>query len=197
MRTRPNRLRRTEEATPEGAPDTRPRTGFRRGCGLVNARRPAEKILDRAGLVARYGRESGLRVVFTNGCFDLLHPGHVEYLAAARALGDALVVGVNTDDSVRRLEKGAGRPLVEENARATVIAALESVDAVCLFGEDTPLALISALEPAILVKGGDYEPSGVVGREVVEARGGEVHIIPFVEGYSTTRLVERIRGTDD
>jgi D-beta-D-heptose 7-phosphate kinase/D-beta-D-heptose 1-phosphate adenosyltransferase len=163
----------------------------------MKVRNPAEKILDRDRLVSRYGRDSGIRVVFTNGCFDLLHPGHVEYLAAARALGDALVVGVNTDDSVRRLDKGAGRPLVGQDARATVIAALESVDAVCLFDEDTPLELISALEPSVLVKGGDYEPSGVVGREVVEALGGEVRIIPFLQGYSTTQLVERIRGTDD
>jgi rfaE bifunctional protein nucleotidyltransferase chain/domain len=156
-------------------------------------RPPAGKLLDRDRLLERYGRPRERRVVFTNGCFDLLHPGHVTYLAEARALGDALVVGVNTDVSVRRLAKAEDRPLVGENARALVVAGLESVDAVCLFDEDTPAALIEALVPDVLVKGGDYALDQVVGREVVEAAGGRVELIPFVEGYSTTHLVRRIR----
>lgn len=156
-------------------------------------RAPADKVLERDRLEALYGPGRATRVVFTNGCFDLLHPGHVTYLARARALGDALVVGVNTDDSVRRLAKAADRPLVEQGARALVIAALESVDAVCLFDEDTPAALIEALVPDVLVKGGDYALDQVVGREVVEAAGGRVELIPFVEAYSTTNLVRRIR----
>jgi rfaE bifunctional protein nucleotidyltransferase chain/domain len=153
----------------------------------------ADKVLTRDELVARHGRPREGRLVFTNGCFDLLHPGHVTYLAAARALGDTLVVGVNTDASVRRLEKAPDRPLVDERARSLVVAALESVDAVCLFDEDTPAALIEALVPDVLVKGGDYALDQVVGRDVVEAAGGRVELIPFVEGYSTTDLVRRIR----
>ena len=133
-------------------------------------------------------------MVFTNGCFDLLHRGHVAYLDAARSLGDALVVGVNTDASVRRLGKDATRPLNQEQDRAYVVAALACVDAVTLFDEDTPLALISALLPDVLVKGGDYAAHDVVGRREVEAAGGRLVLIPTVEGYSTTSLVQRIRG---
>ncbi|HZD05387.1 MAG TPA: D-glycero-beta-D-manno-heptose 1-phosphate adenylyltransferase [Longimicrobiales bacterium] len=153
------------------------------------------KILDRNDFVARFGRPRDGRLVFTNGCFDLLHPGHVLYLARARALGEALVVGLNTDASVRRL-KGPGRPLVPQDDRALVLAALASVDAVTLFGEDTPAHLIEALLPDVLVKGGDYDLADVVGREAVEAAGGSVAVIPFIEGYSTTSLVERIRRLD-
>ena len=159
-------------------------------------RRPSDKVLSRRETVERYGPGRDFTVAFTNGCFDLLHPGHVDYLAQARARADVLVVGVNTDDSVRRLAKGPGRPLVGEGARAEVIAALESVDAVTLFDEDTPAALIEALQPDVLLKGGDYAPGQVVGRDVVEARGGEVVIIPFRDGFSTTALVERIRGDE-
>jgi D-glycero-beta-D-manno-heptose 1-phosphate adenylyltransferase len=160
-------------------------------------RAPADKVLSRDSLVARFGRPRSERLVFTNGCFDLLHPGHVTYLARARALGDALVVGVNTDASVRRLDKAADRPLVPEGARALVLAALESVDAVCLFDEDTPAALVEDLLPDVLVKGGDYTLDQVVGREAVEGAGGRVELIPFVEGYSTTALLRRIRETGD
>lgn len=155
---------------------------------------PDTKILSRKELLARFGRPREGRLVFTNGCFDLLHPGHVLYLASARALGDVLIVGVNTDASVRRLQKDDARPIVPEADRALVLAALESVDAVCLFDEDTPRDLIAALLPDVLVKGGDYEAEGVVGRREVEAAGGEVTIIPFVAGHSTTELLERIRG---
>lgn len=160
-------------------------------------RDPTDKIFSREALVGRYGRPRSARVVFTNGCFDLLHPGHVRYLAEARALGDALVVGVNTDASVRRLAKAPDRPLVDEGARSLVVAGLESVDAVCLFDEDTPVELIRALVPDVLVKGGDYALDQVVGRDVVEGAGGRVELIPFVEGYSTTALVNRIRETGD
>lgn len=160
-------------------------------------RAPRDKVLSRSALVTRFGRPRSERLVFTNGCFDLLHPGHVTYLAQARALGDALVVGVNTDASVRRLDKAPDRPLVAEDARALVLAALESVDAVCLFDEDTPSALIEALLPDVLVKGGDYALHQVVGRDAVEGAGGRVELIPFVEGYSTTALLKRIRETGD
>jgi len=141
---------------------------------------------------ARWRQRSG-RVVFTNGVFDLLHPGHVDILSAARALGDALVVGVNTDDSVRRL-KGPGRPVRNENDRAHVLAALEAVDAVVLFDEDTPLELIRALCPDVLVKGGDYTVDTVVGAQDVMQRGGDVVIIPLTPGHSTTGTVERMRA---
>lgn len=160
---------------------------------MRNVRHPSDKILTREQLLARYGRPRPERVVFTNGCFDLLHRGHVEYLFAARALGDCLVVGLNTDASVRSL-KGPDRPIVGETDRATVIAALECVDAVTLFDEDTPRELIAALLPDVLVKGGDYTLDGIVGRAEVEAAGGEVRVLPFVQGRSTTSLIDLIRG---
>ncbi len=149
---------------------------------------------------ARWVREQqarGLKVVFTNGCFDLLHPGHVTYLEEARAVGDALLVAVNTDASVRRLGKGGLRPVNPEADRARVLAALAAVDRVVLFEEDTPLALITELQPDVLVKGGDYQMSEVVGRDVVLARGGRVLILPFKAGYSTSLLMERIRTVRD
>jgi D-glycero-beta-D-manno-heptose 1-phosphate adenylyltransferase len=142
-----------------------------------------------AGLQAQ-----GQNLVFTNGCFDLLHLGHISYLEEARSLGDALIIGVNTDASVKRLLKGPGRPFTPEADRARVVAALACVDRVVLFSEDTPLALITLLQPDILVKGGDYQLHEIVGREVVEARGGRVVALPFVPGYSSTRLIDRIRS---
>src|SRR4029434_8862376 len=141
------------------------------------------------------GRPGAGRFVFTNGVFDLLHPGHVDILAAARALGDALVVGINTDASVRRL-KGPTRPIRNERDRAHVLAALETVDAVVLFDDDTPLELIRLLTPDVLVKGGDYTPETVVGAQDVIARGGEVAIIPLTPGHSTTSTIERTRTGD-
>ncbi len=153
------------------------------------------RLLSRETLSARFGRPRDRRVVFTNGCFDVLHPGHVEHLAQAKALGDVLVVGLNSDSSVQRL-KGAGRPLVAEADRAAMLAALRSVDAVTLFDEDTPLELISTLLPDVLVKGGDYDLNGIVGREVVEKAGGEVRVLPFVEGYSTTGLLDRLKEAE-
>lgn len=134
-------------------------------------------------------------VVFTNGVFDLLHAGHVHVLESARALGDHLVVGVNTDASVRRLAKGSERPIVPAADRARVLAALACVDCVVHFDEDTPASLIAALQPDVLVKGGDYRPDTVVGADVVRARGGRVVIIPLLPDRSTTRLVERLRVT--
>lgn len=160
----------------------------------MSAPDPDIKVLTRTELLAAYGRPRDRRVVFTNGCFDLLHRGHVAYLNAARALGDALVVGVNTDASVRRLDKGSGRPLVAEADRAYVLAALACVDAVCLFDEDTPRDLLAALLPDVLVKGGDYTLEGVVGRAEVQAAGGDVVLIPFVPGYSTTNLLNRMKN---
>jgi len=138
-------------------------------------------------------RVGGGRVVFTNGVFDLLHPGHVDVLVAARALGDALAVGLNTDASVRRL-KGPTRPVRSERDRAHVLAALEAVDAVVLFDDDTPLELIRALMPDVLVKGGDYTMESVVGAQDVVAHGGEVVIVPLTPGHSTTGTVERMRA---
>jgi len=160
---------------------------------LIAHHRPeAGKRFSTADLLdeARRRRDAGQTVVFTNGCFDLLHPGHVRLLRQAASLGDFLVVGLNSDASVRRL-KGAARPINTEDDRAEVLGALECVGAVTLFGEDTPLALIDALLPDVLVKGGDYRPEDVVGREQVEAAGGRVVIVPLVEGHSTTGTVRR------
>lgn len=135
------------------------------------------------------------KVVFTNGVFDLIHPGHVELLERSRAEGDHLVVGVNTDASVRRLGKGPERPLVPEGARARVLAGLGAVDCVVLFDEDTPLELITALTPDVLVKGADYAVDRIVGADVVQGRGGRVVRIPIVSGFSTTSIVERLRAS--
>jgi D-beta-D-heptose 7-phosphate kinase/D-beta-D-heptose 1-phosphate adenosyltransferase len=141
-------------------------------------------------LLAR-ARQRGQRVVFTNGCFDLLHPGHVSYLEEARALGDLLIVGLNADVSVRRL-KGERRPILPENARARLLAALAAVDYVVIFSEATPYHLIELIQPDVLVKGGDWAPETIVGHEVVEARGGEVLSLPFIGGYSTSMIIDEI-----
>jgi D-beta-D-heptose 7-phosphate kinase/D-beta-D-heptose 1-phosphate adenosyltransferase len=159
---------------------------------MSNAIDPAGRILRREQLLEKYGRPRSERVVFTNGCFDILHRGHVTYLTQARALGDRLIVGVNTDASVRRL-KGEGRPVVQQDDRAYVLAALACIDAVTMFDEDTPAELIEALLPDVLVKGGDYTPGQVVGREVVESHGGTLVLIPFVTGRSTTDILHRIQ----
>ena len=155
---------------------------------------PAGKVLGRREAVRRAGPGRSFRLVFTNGCFDLLHRGHVEYLNRARRMGDALLVAVNSDASVRRLGKGRDRPLVDERSRAAVVAALECVDMVTIFDEDTPRALIAELQPDVLVKGGDYSEDGVAGGDAVRARGGRVEIVPLVPGCSTSALVKRIRG---
>jgi D-beta-D-heptose 7-phosphate kinase/D-beta-D-heptose 1-phosphate adenosyltransferase len=150
--------------------------------------------VDFDGALAWRDRQPG-PVVFTNGVFDLLHPGHVAVLEAARAEGTALVVGVNDDASVRTLAKGGDRPLVRLEDRMRLLAALACVDCVVAFGDSTPLRLITALQPDVLVKGGDYDPSTVVGGELVRARGGRVVIVPLVPDQSTTRLVERLRAS--
>jgi rfaE bifunctional protein nucleotidyltransferase chain/domain len=137
-------------------------------------------------------RREGKRVVFTNGCFDLLHSGHVRYLTEARGLGDALIVGLNSDRSVRAL-KGEGRPILNESERAEVLAALEAVDFVVVFDEDTPQELIARLLPDVLVKGGDWPLDQIVGREDVEATGGKVMSLPYVQNASTTDLIDRIQ----
>lgn len=138
-------------------------------------------------------KRAGKRLVFTNGCFDLLHAGHVRYLSDARALGDALVVALNSDRSVRAL-KGEGRPILNEQERAEVIAALEAVDYVIVFDEETPRELIASLLPDVLVKGGDWPIDQIIGREEVEAAGGRVLSLPYVEGSSTTEIIERIKS---
>ncbi len=136
-------------------------------------------------------QQDGKKVVFTNGCFDLLHPGHVSYLEQARALGDALVVAMNSDQSVRRL-KGNGRPIFDQNIRSIMLAALRWVDYVTIFDDPDPLKLIALLEPDILVKGGDWRLQDIVGRELVEARGGQVFSLPFVGSYSTSNIIADI-----
>ncbi len=154
-----------------------------------------EKILSREELIIRRRgwKDNGRRVVFTNGCFDLLHPGHIRLLEQARALGDVLVVGLNSDRGVREL-KGQGRPLVPARERAEVVAALEAVETVVIFEEPTPRELVAALRPDVLVKGGDWGPEEIVGREEVEAAGGRVERIPLLEGYSTSALIAKIVG---
>ncbi len=151
------------------------------------------KILSRPDAVQQAGQwhADGQRIVFTNGCFDIVHLGHIDYLEKARALGDKLILGLNTDASVSCI-KGAMRPVVNEYARARLMAALEFIDLVTLFGEPTPLELIEALRPDILVKGNDYTVANIVGADFVIGNGGRVETIALVEGYSTTALIERI-----
>ena len=153
---------------------------------------PVLSLADTVAFVERL-RADGQRVVFTNGVFDLLHPGHLRYLETARAEGDALIVGVNSDRSVRAL-KGPDRPIHPENERAEIIAALRAVDAAVVFDEDTPHEIIAALLPDVLVKGADWPADQIVGRDVVEKRGGRVVRVPIEPGYSTTRLVDRMRA---
>ena len=152
-------------------------------------------ILNMEEAILRFGREkrNGRRIVFTNGCFDLLHPGHIQALEQARALGGALVVGINSDASVRQL-KGPGRPILPELERAEILAALECVDAVVIFNELTPREIIAALLPDILVKGGDWPGDQIIGREEVEAAGGRVVSVPVVPGYSTTAILAKMRA---
>jgi D-glycero-beta-D-manno-heptose 1-phosphate adenylyltransferase len=152
------------------------------------------RVLPLADAVARIEglRRSGRVIVFTNGVFDLLHPGHVRYLQRARVLGDALIVGINSDASVRR-NKGPGRPINPEAERAEAVAALECVEAVVIFDEDTPAEIVRACQPDILVKGADWPADQIVGRDTVEARGGRVVRMPVEEGYSTSAIVEKIK----
>jgi D-beta-D-heptose 7-phosphate kinase/D-beta-D-heptose 1-phosphate adenosyltransferase len=180
----------------------------KKGTASVTSRELRRKILPHAFLAAEEKivaagsdldghllewRRQGLRIGFTNGCFDILHPGHVKVLTAARAACDRLIVGLNSDASVKRL-KGEGRPVQDEQARSEVLAALEAVDLVAIFEEDTPLRLIAQIRPSVLVKGGDYRREQVVGHEIVEAGGGEVLLVDILPGFSTTSLVQRARG---
>jgi rfaE bifunctional protein nucleotidyltransferase chain/domain len=146
-----------------------------------------------ARTLAHSVRERGGRVVFTNGVFDLLHPGHVRYLEEARRQGDVLIVGVNSDRSVRA-NKGPGRPLNPDRERAEILLSLSCVDAAVLFDEDTPLQLIGTIQPDVLVKGADWAPTEIVGRDVVEARGGRVVRVDLAQGYSTSELIRRVHG---
>lgn len=139
-------------------------------------------------------RLKGKKIIFTNGCFDILHPGHVDYLTQARDLGGYMVVGLNTDNSVKKLNKAPNRPVNDEMARAKVLAALACIDAIILFDEETPYELIKLLQPDVIVKGNDYKPEEVVGHDIVKARGGEVITIPLLEGYSTTALIKKLVG---
>ncbi|MBK8974971.1 MAG: D-glycero-beta-D-manno-heptose-7-phosphate kinase [Planctomycetes bacterium] len=168
----------------------------RREVLTILGQQPQGKILDRdeAVSVAARMRADGKRLAFTNGCFDLLHPGHTEYLARARSYADALIVGLNTDESIRRLEKGPERPINTLRDRMDVLAALQAVDFIVPFDEDTPLELIRAITPHVLVKGEDWRDKGVVGREWVEAHGGQVVLVPLRPGCSTTAIVDRIRA---
>jgi len=166
---------------------------MRHSAGRTCIRRAASKVKSLAGTVraVRAAQRAGRRVVFTNGCFDLLHQGHIRYLERARALGDLLVVAINSDESVRRL-KGPGRPVVAADQRAEVLAALEAVDAVLVFDELDPERVIRALRPDVLVKGGDWTVDRIVGAEFVQSRGGVVRSLPYVAGTSTTELIRRI-----
>jgi len=153
-------------------------------------------VLTLEEIILRFGKEkrNGKRVVFTNGCFDLLHPGHIESLETARGLGDVLIVGLNSDEGVRKL-KGPGRPVYPAEERAEILASLESVDAVLIFVEPTPQRVIAALLPDVLVKGEDWPGNQIVGREEVEAAGGKVVRVEVVEGYSTSEILRKIRET--
>ena len=154
-----------------------------------------EKILPLEDLLARLAQEraAGRKIVFTNGCFDILHPGHIAYLEDAAACGDVMVLGLNSDTSVRRL-KGSERPINSEQDRAVMLAGLASIDYVTLFDQDTPMELISAVKPDVLVKGGDWTIENIVGADFVQGRGGEVYSLPFREGYSPTSLIEKIKA---
>ena len=137
---------------------------------------------------------TGNKVVFTNGCFDIIHRGHIEVLARTADLGDKLIIGLNSDQSIQKL-KGKNRPIIDEESRAVLLAALSFVDAIVLFSEDSPLKLISALSPDVLAKGGDYEIETIVGHEIVQQNGGKVKLVPFVYGFSSTNIIEKIKNS--
>ena len=149
--------------------------------------------LDDAVRWIRQHRADGRTIVFTNGVFDLLHPGHLRYVQAARSQGDALIVGVNSDRSVRALAKSPDRPITPQAERAEILSALAAVDAVVVFDEDTPLEIVTALQPDVLVKGADWAADAIIGRDVVEARGGRVVRVPLAAGYSTTAILQKVR----
>ncbi len=154
-----------------------------------------KKILDRKTLTSLLAvwKFKGKKVVFTNGCFDILHLGHIDYLSKAKDLGDILLIGLNSDSSVSRL-KGEGRPVVNEKARANLLASLFFVDAIVLFDEDTPYELIRTVQPSILVKGSDYKEEDIVGYDIVKANGGSIKTLDFLEGYSTSSIIEKLKN---
>jgi D-glycero-beta-D-manno-heptose 1-phosphate adenylyltransferase len=139
-------------------------------------------------------KKTGKKVVFTNGCFDLIHRGHIEALAQTADLGDKLIIGLNSDVSIKKL-KGESRPIIDENSRAILLASLSFVDAIVLFSEETPLNLISNLNPDILAKGGDYKINTIVGHEIIRKNGGEVILVPFVEGFSSSNIIDKIKNS--
>jgi rfaE bifunctional protein nucleotidyltransferase chain/domain len=153
-----------------------------------------EKVVsqDQALKELKAWREKNKKIIFTNGCFDIIHPGHIDYLSQARDLGDILVLGLNTDQSVRRLNKGSNRPINDERTRAYVLAGLASVDLIVFFDEETPYNLIKLLQPNVLVKGKDYEVEKIIGFDILKENGGEVITIPFLDGYSTSSLIKKI-----
>ena len=163
---------------------------------MTELQKISDKIKGRgeASIIVKEWEDKGEKIAFTNGCFDIVHRGHIDYLSRAKDLGTKLVLGLNTDASVQRL-KGEGRPVVDERSRAILIAALQFIDLVVLFDEDTPYELIKALQPDILVKGSDYKAEDIVGYDIVTAKGGTVETIDFVKGFSTTSIVERIKKT--
>ena len=137
-------------------------------------------------------KKSGEKIVFTNGCFDIIHRGHIEVLARTADLGDKLIIGLNSDISIQKL-KGEGRPIIQEDSRAILLAALDFVDAIILFSEETPINLIKVLKPNILAKGGDYEINTIVGHEIIQENGGEVIVVPFIDGFSSTNIINKIK----
>ncbi|MBW8049010.1 MAG: D-glycero-beta-D-manno-heptose 1-phosphate adenylyltransferase [Cytophagales bacterium] len=155
----------------------------------------AEKIMNTKHLTLKLKewKAKGYKIVFTNGCFDILHLGHIDYLEKVRKFGDKLVVGLNTDDSIKQI-KGQDRPVQDEKSRARVLASLEFIDAVVLFNEDTPYELIKLLAPDVLVKGDDYAVDKIVGHDIIKKNGGEVKTIPYIEGYSSSGIIEKIKS---
>ena len=149
-----------------------------------------ERISRQIDIWKNYGEE----IVFTNGCFDIIHRGHIEVLARAADLGDKLIVGLNSDVSIQKL-KGKDRPIIQENSRAILLAALDFIDAIVLFSEETPLDLINTIKPDILAKGGDYKIDTIVGHDIVKENGGEVILIPFVDGFSSTNIINKIKNS--
>lgn len=164
---------------------------------MNNLERIHTKIYNRKNLENQLAiwRFQSKKIVFTNGCFDLLHLGHIDYLSKAKDLGDILIIGVNTDNSVRRL-KGAARPITDENSRSVIIASLQLVNAVVLFDEDTPYDLIKQVQPDVLVKGSDYKPEDIVGYDIVKTKGGEIVTIDYLDGYSTSSVIEKVKSSD-
>ncbi len=161
---------------------------------MSNLEAVQKKIISPGNLdyLLSFWRFKKFKLVFTNGCFDVLHQGHIEYLSKACELGDILIIGLNTDNSVKRL-KGNNRPIQDENSRAIILASLSFVNAVILFNEDTPYKLIEKIQPDVLVKGGDYSPAEIVGYDIVKAKGGEVKTIEFVDGFSSSLLINKIK----